>query len=232
LYRILYRRFDLIVCQSEYMLNDLNSTFNISRQKCTVIQNPVDVQKIQQMSFEKIDNWPFNQNRTHLLAIGRLEYQKGYDILIEAFAKLDEHFDLTIIGEGSLRSNLEEQAKSSGVNSRIIFLGFQSNPYKFMQWADYFVLSSRFEGLPNVLLESFACGTPVVAFDSPGGTSEILRNGFNGLLVTELTASALADSIERVQSISFSKREISNWVSDSFGVERIAQKYIDILQND
>ena len=104
---------------------------------------------------------------------------------------------LTIIGEGPLRESLEQLAADSGVAQQVRFVGFQRNPYPFLARADAFVLSSRFEGFPNVVLEALACGTPVIATPAPGGVAEIIGGIAGCLLATEISAVALARELDR-----------------------------------
>lgn len=174
LYRIFYRRFDRVICQSADMHIDLLKNFGFPEAKAVVIHNPVDAAQIRMMASEPIA-WPgCGQPRVRLVAIGRLSYQKGFDILIEAIAILDDpEIELAILGEGHLEEELRALAKERGLADRVHFVGFSPNPFAWLSTADAFVLSSRYEGYPNVVMEALACGTPVVATPAIGGVADI-----------------------------------------------------------
>lgn len=203
-YRRFYRRFDIVVCQSQDMLDDLVSNFNFPAAKAVVIHNPVDIARIRGPAAEPLPEeiaYPATNETEpliHLVAAGRLTPQKGFDLLIEALALCgDPRLRLTILGEGRLSASLKGLAQERGVAGQICFAGFQENPYPFFAKADAFVLSSRFEGFPNVVLEALACGAPVIATPARGGVSEIL-DGLEGCIMAKaVSASALASAIEQ-----------------------------------
>jgi glycosyltransferase involved in cell wall biosynthesis len=164
-----------------------------------VINNPVDTNRIRYLAKASLDNLTSKQDGClYLVAAGRLSYQKGFDLLIEAIALCQNtSIYLTILGEGPKRKELEQLAEAKGVADRVSFAGFQQNPYAFFAHADAFVLSSRYEGFPNVVLEALACGTPVIATPAPGGVKEILENVDHCLLASEVSAEALAHKLSR-----------------------------------
>jgi glycosyltransferase involved in cell wall biosynthesis len=131
----------------------------------------------------------------HIVAMGRLEPVKGFDLLLRAFAACrDRHPDwtLTILGDGKERQRLEALAKELGITAHVRLPGTVADPTPVLRRADLFVLSSRFEGFPNALLEAMALGVPVVATDCAGG---IVRHDVDGLLVPRDDPSALADAM-------------------------------------
>lgn len=124
--------------------------------------------------------------RLLLLTVGRLGEEKQFDILIDAFASLAQGYDdwdLVILGEGSERHTLEAQVRSLGLENRVKLPGRAGNVGDWYQRANLFVLSSRFEGFPNVLVEAMACGCPSVSFDCATGPRDIIRHGVDGILV-------------------------------------------------
>ena len=194
-YRVLYPRADGIVCPARAMAADLVENFGIPPRAIRYIPNPVDAEHIEQLAQGES---PFRGLGPHLLGVGRLAPQKGFDLMIEAFARLAPRFpaaQLWVLGEGSDREVLENLAAERGVGDRVHLVGHVPNPYPWMRNADVFVLSSQFEGLPNVVLEAIACGAPVAAFDSPGGTREILERLPGELLVPSGDVKGLADAI-------------------------------------
>jgi glycosyltransferase involved in cell wall biosynthesis len=139
----------------------------------------------------------------HLIAVGRLVRQKGFDILISSFAKIARahpNWKLIVYGEGPDRGALEAQIRSLSMTDAISLPGLSRDIAAVYARAALFVLPSRFEGYPNVLLEALASGCPVVATDCPGATAEILQNGRYGVLVPPEDVHALASALDRLMS--------------------------------
>jgi glycosyltransferase involved in cell wall biosynthesis len=186
LYRALYPLADRVICNSQYMRKDVLEQLTLRLPKTVIIPNPVDMERIEKKVHGGGNPYSDHQVERHLVAVGRLNYQKGFDLLLRAFKKSMEgipNLHLTIVGDGPEAKSLTRLADRLGILEAVTFAGHQDNPYPFMAHADLLVSSSRWEGLPNVVLESLACGTPVLAFDCPGGTREIIRDGENGWLV-------------------------------------------------
>ena len=201
LYQTLYPHADCILCNAVYVKKDLERTFAFRPRKINVIPNPVDVERISQAKLDGPRRY-LAEGR-NLVAVGRLDHQKGFDLLLKAFHHTlqkvpDLH--LTIVGDGPDKSLLRGIADELNIASAVAFEGYQENPYPFMAQADLLVSSSRWEGLPNVVLEALACGTPVVAFDCPGGTGEIIRDKENGWLVPAEDCVALGEKIADVMA--------------------------------
>lgn len=227
LYKVFYNNFDLIVSQAEYMKQDLVENYGIKHFKIKVINNPVDINKIRLL--ENNEQSIFDTNKINLLAVGSMSEQKGFDLLLKAFAKLDDRYFLTILGEGKKQNEIKDLAIALNIDKRVDFLGFQDNPYAYMKEVDLFVLSSRYEGFPNVVLEANACGTPVVAFDCPGGTGEIIENGINGYLVKCGNIDKLAKTIEKAINNNFDKNKIIENTEKKYGLQTIIRQYEEIL---
>jgi len=219
-YRRFYGRFDRVICQSRGMRTDLVEAFGLDADRAVVIHNPVDRARITAALAGQVP-MPAAPSLLHMVAAGRLAREKGFDLLIDALAyatRRDLH--LTILGDGPLRDALVAQARARGVAERVQFAGFQRNPYPIIGAADLFVLSSRYEGFPNVVLEALACGTPVVATPAPGGVREIL-DGVDGCIVAEeISAQALAAALDRWQP----SRVPSSTVAP-YAVDRIVATY-------
>jgi len=195
-YRHLYKRADKIICLSDSMVDDMVAHFNLPRAKLVRIYNPVDTERIQQLAGQEEN--PYSGPGPHLVAAGRLCRQKGYDILLDAMPAVLEQVSsaqLSILGEGPLEGELKQQAHNLNLIDSVHFLGFQQNPWPYLKHADLFVLPSRYEGLPNVLLEALALGTSVVAANCPGAMQEILELVPGMILVPPENPDALADAI-------------------------------------
>jgi glycosyltransferase involved in cell wall biosynthesis len=169
----------------------LESFSGAIRARGRVIPNPVDLAHA--TSARRGDG--------RLVAVGRLVHQKGFDLLLRAFAEITpEHpaWTLTIWGEGEERMALEALCASLGLTGRVRLPGLTERPGQWVEDADIFVLSSRFEGFPNVIAEAMAAGLPVIAFNCPWGTDEIVRDGEDGLLVPPGDVQALASALRRL----------------------------------
>ncbi len=224
LYKNVYNNFDLIITQSKYMKLDLVEKFGIKEDKIVTIYNPVDIENILEKR-EKPLVKPFKKDKINLIAIGRLAHQKGFDVLIDTMANLDDRFHLYILGEGDDEKELKNRIKTLDLSEKVTMLGFCENPYAFINESDFFILSSRYEGLPNVVLEANACKKPCVAFDMPGGTAEIIVDGKSGILVKHFSAKALSDAIKEAVKIDFDEEYIYNFCKENFSVLKIVREY-------
>ena len=194
-----YRRADLVVVQSEQSLQWVERQAPGSRAR--VVPNPVVLPLPSSEPFVVPDRW-VDPGRRLLLAVGRLEPQKGFDLLIDAFAVLAaDHaaWTLVIVGEGAERSALEARAARLGLAGVVRMPGHAGNLADWYRRADLFVLSSRYEGFPNVLAEAMAHGCAAVSFDCPTGPRDILRDEVDGLLVESVEdPGALAGALARL----------------------------------
>lgn len=172
-----------------------------------------------------------------VIAVGRLEPQKAFDVLIRAHALMraaGADHNLLIVGEGSLEGELRELVKSLGVESSVFMPGFQPNPHALMRRAAAFALSSRFEGLPMVLLEALALGCPVVSTDCPSGPAELLEHGKHGVMVPMEDPQALANALGRAVTDELYRKDLSRRArarAEELSAERALQAWEDILSS-
>ncbi|MFP4212738.1 MAG: glycosyltransferase [Desulfohalobiaceae bacterium] len=184
--RWLYPGADRIICVSQGIAQDLAGICRLPASRFRAIPNPVLTPEIYQLAEQQPeDPWLSSSGCSRILAAGRLTRQKGFDVLLQAFARLctQQPCRLLILGEGPLRPQLQKQIQDLGLKDLVQMPGFRANPYAYMARADLFVLSSRFEGSPNSLKEALALGTPVVATDCNSGPRQILQDGRFGPLV-------------------------------------------------
>jgi glycosyltransferase involved in cell wall biosynthesis len=229
-YRCFYKNHNQIVCQSIDMQADLINNFKLAKNRTILINNPVDTEYIRAKINEVVDFSGMIKDlpKLKLVAAGRLVYQKGFDLLIEAIAFLDKpDIHLTILGDGPLKNKLVAIVKQKGLSKKVVFAGFQSNPYAWFARSDAFVLSSRYEGFPNVVLEALACGTPVIATPAPGGTYEILKKIPGCTIADFVSAKALAQAIQHW--IGGKRERILNSFIEQYSVGIIVKKYEKIL---
>lgn len=191
-----FRKVDLIIAQSEGMKKDLIENYGAGEAKVLVINNPLAG------GFERamLEEQPLDMagRSNYILYVGRLEKQKGLEMLLRAFAGLDDKdIELYLVGEGSKADELAGLAEECGIADRVRFKGFTAELIPYYRRARSLVLSSYYEGFPNVLIEALACGTPVVAYDLPSGPREIIENGVNGYLAKYLDVEDLARCMER-----------------------------------
>lgn len=198
--KLIYRLAEQIIAVSEGVAQDTIAITGISPGRVTVIRNPVITPTLYQQAEAPAPHaWLEDKSVPVIMGMGRLTKQKDFPALIEAFAKLRQHrrARLIILGEGKQRELLERMAKQGGFEQDLLLPGFQSNPYAWLSKADLFVLSSRWEGSPNVLTEALALGIPSVATNCPSGPVETLQRGKIGPLVPVGDIDALADAMRK-----------------------------------
>lgn len=195
------KKANAIVPVSKELKEIFNKDFKIPNNKIIPIYNSIDVEKIQKKAQEKVDDFEevFNdKNIMKFITVGRLSGEKGHRYLIEAYSKVIKEIPnsrLFIIGEGTLRRQLEELITVKELKKYVILLGSVKNPYNYISRANIFVLPSLHEGLPYVLLEALACKTPIISTDCKTGPKEILENGEYGLLVNTADSNDLANKM-------------------------------------
>ncbi|WP_263786833.1 glycosyltransferase [Salinibacter grassmerensis] len=223
---------DRAVAVSEGVADRVSERLHMRREKFDVVYNPVvSMETLGHANRDVEHSWFQNSGTPVVLGVGRLVEEKGFSVLLEAFAKVrkSRRARLVIFGEGSERRALEQQAEHLGVSDQVWMPGFVSNPLKYMSKASVFVLSSKSEGLGNVLIEAMSCGTPVVSTDCPSGPAEILEGGKHGKLVPVEDPSALAMGVEEALDgkIDPAPRSALN----RFQRDRVTEQYLDILSS-
>lgn len=235
LYRLLFPRLmptaDAIISQSLAMTTDLHRVLGPRGDLVTLINNPApEVDRGAYLAMES----PFN-GAVNFLAVGRLSEEKGPDVLLHGFARLLVRLPaarLTILGDGPLRTEMQNLASRLGVAERVQFLGFVADPFLYYVHADVVVLASRREGFPNVLVEAAACGTPAVATDCGGVCAEIIRNGDNGYIVQGEDPDGLADAMLRAVALRSEKTPLSIAVTAArFAPDAIFAAYQQLIHN-
>jgi glycosyltransferase involved in cell wall biosynthesis len=221
IHRFAITRADHVICQGEELAGDL-AKLGIAT-PMTVIGNPIDVDEVDRLAADPVTL----PGEPALLAVGRLSRQKGFDLLLAAFARLlldVPRAHLTIAGTGPDEAALRRQARELGIGERVTFRGFVQNPYPLMRAADLYVLSSRYEGFPNVALEALACGTPVVATACPGVAALVLP-GKNGWLAPVEDVAGLAEALALATRTPLAADAIRDSIRTRFDTRLITRRY-------
>jgi glycosyltransferase involved in cell wall biosynthesis len=225
-----FPRADGIVTVSQGAADDLARFANLDRNAITVIYNPVvgDARSSPSASLTPVDWWTGTHRK--VLAVGALKSIKDYATLLAALAQLRQRVDarLLILGEGECRTALEAQARQLGVESSVFMPGFVNDPSPYYQHADLHVLSSTGEGLPTVIIEALAAGTPVVSTDCPSGPREILSDGQFGRLVPMGDAAALAAAMAESLASPHDTAALQARAQD-FSIDKAVDRYLQLL---
>jgi GalNAc-alpha-(1->4)-GalNAc-alpha-(1->3)-diNAcBac-PP-undecaprenol alpha-1,4-N-acetyl-D-galactosaminyltransferase len=226
--QLTYSHADKIVVQSQGVVNYFLDNFKINT--CIIIPNPVLLPpQLSNVADQVAKNYS-------LIAMGRFEKVKGFDLLLKAFAKLkDSHpeWTLTILGDGSLRGELELLRDDLHLTNQVHLPGKTNNPYQFLRQANIFVMSSRYEGFPNALCEAMACGLPVISTDCPNGPCEIIRNGIDGILVSNEDIAALTTAMESLMSNEQERQRLgtnASEITQRFSLEKVMGMWEDLIE--
>jgi glycosyltransferase involved in cell wall biosynthesis len=230
LMRWAYRRAAGVIAVSGGVADDLAVSIGLPRPSIDVVYNPVVTGALHEFAGKEVnDAWFQSGEPPVILGVGRLESQKGFADLVRAFGMLrnTHHARLMVLGEGTLRLELESLVRSLGLEHEVRLPGFVDNPYSFMRRASIFVLSSGWEGLPNVLIQAMACGTQVVSTACPSGPDEILENGKWGRLVpvgdVDALAAAMAATLDENEHPDVATR------AGEFSVDRAVNGYLEVM---
>ncbi|ACC80077.1 glycosyl transferase, group 1 [Nostoc punctiforme PCC 73102] len=221
-----------VIVQTQRALNYFPSSL---KNRICVIPNPVLLPPNKPCKPQELFNKLPGQKL--LIAVGRLESQKGFDLLLQAFANLKDDFSewqLVILGEGILHLDLTELCHQLQLNGRVYFLGRVKNIYEFLQEADIYVMSSRFEGFPNALCEAMASGLPVISTDCPNGPREIIRDGIDGLLVPNEDVLALTSAIKLLMSDEEKRKNLAtnaSEIAERFSIDKIMEMWEFVVKD-
>jgi glycosyltransferase involved in cell wall biosynthesis len=230
----LARRFypwaDDVVAVSEGAADDLVQAIGIDHDRVKVVPNPIVTPELVSMMAEPIeDPWFDDGGAPVALAVGRFTQQKDFPTLLRAIAEVRTRrpVRLLILGDGPERDRLEALVSELGLDDAVRLPGWVVNPYPYMARTDVFVLSSRWEGLPSVLIEALFCGASVVATDCPSGPMEILEGGRHGVLVPVGDVRALADGIDRAVRGDVPRPSGESW--RRYEQDAVVDRYLDVL---
>ena len=223
---------DAIIAVSKGAARDLEQTLSLPPESVHVIYNPVVTDAM--MNKANLDNdqrW-LQDEVPVVLGVGRLTPQKDFTTLISAFAiaRKQRALRLVLLGTGELQSKLESQVRSLGLEEDILLAGFSKNPYSWMTQANLFVLSSRWEALPTVLIEAMACGCNVVATDCPSGPAEILVEDLARGLVPVGDSDKMAEKILHMLQNPIDGHKLQAMAHSSFSDQQSCNAYLQLFE--
>ena len=221
-----------VISVSDAVADELIALNPKLKSKVVVSPNPVISAETFRLSEEQPHHpWALTEDPPFVVAAGRLHPQKDFETLLRAFQLVTmlRRTRLIILGEGGERTRLEALTAELGLTDVVSLPGFVDNPYPFLKRAASFVLSSRYEGMPNVLIQAMAFGTPIVATDCPGGHPDLLKASGGGQLVPVGDHQRLADAI--TASLDLPRSPFAAvFAQQQFGVEQAAQNYLDLIE--
>ncbi|NQX83083.1 MAG: glycosyltransferase [Flavobacteriaceae bacterium] len=215
-----FEKLDAIVCQSKDMAEDMVTNYGVSRKKIKVINNPIS--NLPPAKTKSLNGIP-----KRFITVGRLTEIKGHIRLLRILSKLKRPFSYTIIGNGNLKEAIFKKADELGIKENITHIPYTNKVNKYISENDLFLQGSFVEGFPNALLESCVVGTPVVAFNAPGGTKEIVETEINGFIVN--TEEEYLNILNT--ELKFDSNSVRTSVLKKFNQEIILKQYEDLFQN-
>ncbi|MEH6538372.1 MAG: glycosyltransferase [Psychroserpens sp.] len=219
---ISYKLLDAIICQSKDMADELVELRPKTANKIHIINNPIT--KVFSSEISNIQN-----NKPHYITVGRLHNEKGHCRILEALSLLDFDFKYTIIGSGPHEQRIKDKAEALHLSDSVTWIDFTNDIEKHLNNSSVFIQGSYAEGFPNALLESCAAGTPVIAYNCLGGTSEIVKQGVNGFLVD--TEIELKEKLIELIKNPLNKQQIIASVKSKFSKEQIISQYEEVFNN-
>src|SRR6185503_5323877 len=227
--RAVYPRADYVVGVSSGVVDDLARFTSLPAEKLKVVFNPIVTPDLKERAKEPVEHPWFADGSKVFIAVGRLRPQKDFRTLLQAFSRVRaaRPARLIVLGEGPERSELEELARELGIADDVSLPGSVENPYAYLSRAVAFVLSSRWEGLPTVLIEALACGLPVIATDCPSGPKEILAGGRYGKLVGVNAVEDLAAAMEEALDGRLARPPDESW--QPYELDAVVDEFLRLM---
>jgi glycosyltransferase involved in cell wall biosynthesis len=230
----LYNRANIIISVSRDAADDLVKNFKVRNDLIQILHNPVDLHHITVLAGENVSEPVFQTSEPIVLAVGRLSPAKGFDSLLRAFALLRKKMPakLVMVGDGPEKAPLMGLCRRLCLANDVLFLGHQENPYKFMQRATLFALTSRYEGFVNVVGEALACNLPVLGTRCFTDIEEIVKDGESGLLVSVDDIEGLAAGMLRLVNDAELRQRLAaagKLQVQRLAVDTIAARYLAVL---
>jgi glycosyltransferase involved in cell wall biosynthesis len=231
-YKQAYKRADLVICQSEFMKQDLVRQFGLAPWKVVRIYNPVDIAAI--VALADAEPNPFGEAGPNLVAVGRFSREKGFDVLLKSLQLVRvavPNVSTTIVGDGPDLPALKAVQHQFGLDSAVRFVGPRRNPFPFLKHANLLVLPSRSEAMPNVVLEAIALGTPAITTNCTGALREVSSCTRRLRVARDRTPETLAAEVISALTDANAKRErgVEPQFEAQFGARAVVQQYERVL---
>lgn len=216
-----FRFFDKIICQSQDMKNDIIANYHVNEEKLTVINNPITAGFKTKAVREVNDVIQF-------ITVARLVKQKGHERIIQCLGKISRPYHYTILGDGPEKETIFNLIKKFGIEKNITHIPFTKDVINYLNSSDLYLQGSYVEGFPNAIVESLATGTPVLAFNAPGGINELIEEGVNGYIVEDDNEFNVRLN-EIISNYHFKIEEVSKGVFKKYKASIILKKYENAL---
>ena len=226
----LYKKADKIVCNSYGTKNDLNKVTDVNNS--VVIYNPVLGDSILNQSKSTVNDFIFDKKTKYLITVSRIAEERNVIELINIFNSLSnkKNIKLLIIGDGPLLNECKSRVKQLNLENKIHFLGYKSNPYKYLSKSHIYLSTAKWEGMGNSIIEALFFGLYVIAYDSPGGVSEMLKDGKFGSLIPYGDKQKFAsDLINNLNNSNLKNQDINEHL-ELFKPNNVTKKYIDLIE--
>jgi len=226
----LYKKADKIVCNSYGTKNDLNKIIDVSNS--VVIYNPVLGDSMLSQSKSTVKDFIFDKRTKYLITVSRIAEERNIIELINIFNLLPnkKNIKLLIIGDGPLLDECKSKVKQLNLENKIHFLGYKSNPYKYLSKSHVYLSTAKWEGMGNSIIEALFFGLYIIAYDSPGGVSEMLKDGKFGSLIPYGNKQKFAsDLINNLNNSNLKNQDINEHL-ELFKPDNVTKKYIDLIE--
>ncbi|WP_055444744.1 glycosyltransferase [Lacinutrix himadriensis] len=217
-----YTLVDCVICQSKDMQKDMVTNYGVDISKTALINNPITSNTSPKKEARN------KETPLQIITVGRLSKEKGHDRIIEVLSQLAFPFHYFMIGDGNEKENILNLIRSKGIENQVTQINYTKNVEDFLRKSDIFLLGSYSEGFPNALIESCVVGTPVVAFNAPGGINEIIETGKNGFIVNTVDE-CVTELTKLNQNFSFSPDAVNHVVTSKFNSEKIISQYEELF---
>lgn len=219
-----YKLVDKIICQSKDMEKDVVNNYGVPLEKTVLINNPIT----NSFPTKILPRNPLNPIR--FITVTRLSKHKGHERIINALSKVEFPFHYTIIGKGSEKDAILNLVDLNNLKEQVDYIEYTHEVSKYLSESDLYLQGSFVEGFPNILIESCVVGTPILAFNAPGGLDEIIESGINGYIVNSIDE--FVSYLNKINaSYNFNPEKVSNLVKERFGKDKIINEYESLFLN-
>ncbi|WP_452230247.1 glycosyltransferase [Lacinutrix sp. MEBiC02404] len=213
-----YTLVDCLICQSKDMQEDMMANYGVAKSKTALINNPITFNAVPKTETRD------TTKPLQIITVGRLSKEKGHERIIEVLSKLEFPFHYFMIGNGNEKENIVHLIRSKGIENQVTQIDYTKNVEDYLRKSDIFLLGSYSEGFPNALIESCVVGTPIIAFNAPGGINEIIQPGKNGFIIN-----TVEECVQELTNLNthflFSPKTVNQIVVNNFNSKKIINQY-------